>query len=414
MSTAVAITGLGCVTPVGLDLPTTWTALVEGVSGVGPITRFDASGHATRFAAEVKGFDPTRYIDRKEARRMDRFVQLGLVSAIEAVADARLDLKAVDLERVGVIAGSAFGGIEVLSEQFAVLNAQGPDRINPFLVPKQLTNLLPGQVAINLGIKGPNFAIVSACATGGHSIGEAARAIIMGDADVMIAGGSEASVVPIEVAGFNAMRAISTRNDEPERASRPFDAERDGFVIGEGAGAVVLESLEHARARGAHVFAELIGYGATGDAYHVSSPPDGGEGLVRAMKLALKKAGLEPRDVDYINAHGTSTPYNDRIETEAIKTAFGPAAYDVPISSTKSMTGHLLGAAGLVEAIVCVKAIAEGIIPPTINYEHPDPDCDLDYVPNEARRQPITVALSNSLGFGGQNSTLIVRAPADA
>ena len=411
MKTRVVITGLGCVTPLGLDVPTTWTAMVNGVSGVGPITRFDATGYDTRIAAEVKGFDPTVTIDRKEARRMDRFVQLGVVAAVEAMADAQLDLSTSDVNRIGVIAGSAFGGIEVLSEQFRVLHFQSHDRINPFLVPRLITNMLAGQIAIKLGVKGPNLAVVSACATSGHGIGEAARIIMTDDADVMIAGGSEGGIVPIEVAAFGAMRAISTRNDEPARASRPFDAERDGFILAEGSGAVVLESLEHARQRGARIYAELVGYGATGDAYHVSSPPPGGEGLVRAMQIALKKAGLEPRDIDYINAHGTSTPYNDRAETEAIKTVFGPAAYDVPISSTKSMTGHMIGAAGVVEAIACNKAIADGVIPPTINYEHKDPDCDLDYVPNEARRRPVRVALTNSLGFGGQNSTLILRAP---
>jgi len=410
VSKRIVVTGLGCVTPIGLDVPTTWHAMVAGISGVGPITSFDASGFETRIAAEVKGFDPTRYVGPKGARRMDRFVQLGLAAAIEAFQDAGLTVDECSAERIGVVGGSGIGGIGILSQQFEVLFTKGPERLSPFLIPMLIMDMLAGQVSITLGVKGPNFGIVSACATSGHAIGEAAEVIRRGDADAMIAGGSEAGVVPIGVGAFGAMRAISTRNDEPEKASRPFDAERDGFVIGEGGGMMVLESIEHARERGARIYAELVGYGATGDAYHMSAPSEGGEGAARAMRIALQKAALGPRDVDYVNAHGTSTPHNDRAETEAIKTVFGPAAYDVPVSSTKSVTGHLMGAAGAVEAIACVKAITEGIVPPTINYDVPDPACDLDYVPNDARHRKVDVALSNSLGFGGHNSTLIVAA----
>jgi 3-oxoacyl-[acyl-carrier-protein] synthase II len=413
VSKRVVVTGLGCVTPIGLDVPTTWQAMVAGTSGVGPITAFDASVFATRIAAEVKAFDPTRYLGPKEARRMDRFVQLGVTAAVEAARDAGLVVDERNADRIGAVAGSGIGGIGVLSQGFEVLFAKGPERVSPFLIPMLIMDMLPGQVSMTLGVKGPNFGVVSACATSGHAIGEAAEVIRRGDADVMFAGGSEAGVVPLGVAAFGAMRAISTRNDEPERASRPFDAHRDGFVIGEGGGMVVLESLEHARDRGARVYAELVGYGATGDAYHMSAPSPGGEGAARAMRIALQKAGLSPRDVDYINAHGTSTPYNDLAETEAIKTVFGSGAYDVPVSSTKSVTGHLMGAGGAVELIACVKSIDEGVVPPTMNYEVPDPACDLDYVPNEARTRKVEVALSNSLGFGGHNSTLVVMAVRD-
>ena len=408
MSERVVVTGLGCVTPVGLDVPSTWDAMVAGRSGIGPITHFDASAMTTRIAGQVDDFDPTACANPKEARRMDRFVQLGLAAAFEAFKDAGLTVTEQNSERIGVVAGSGIGGIGVLSQQFEVLFTRGPERISPFLIPMMIVDMLPGQVSMSLNLKGPNFGVVSACATSGHAIGEAASVIKRGDADAVLAGGSDFGIVPIGVAAFAAMRAISTRNDEPERASRPFDKERDGFVMGEGGGMVVLESLEHAQQRGARIYAELIGYGATADAYHISAPPDGGEGAARAMKLALSHAGLAPRDVDYINAHGTSTPQNDRAETEAIKAVFGKAAYDVAISSTKSVTGHLFGAAGAVEAIACVKAITEGLIPPTINYEFPDPACDLDYVPNEARARKVDVALSNSFGFGGHNSALIV------
>jgi 3-oxoacyl-[acyl-carrier-protein] synthase II len=410
VSKRVVVTGLGSVTPIGLDVPTTWDAMLAGVSGIAPISAFDASNLDTRIAAEVKDFDPSRYVNPKEARRMDRFVQLGLASAIEAFNDAGLTVDGQNSERIGVIGGSGIGGIGVLSQQFEVLFTKGPERISPFLIPMLIVDMLAGQVSMTLALKGPNFGVVSACATSGHAIGEGAEVIKRGDADVMLAGGSEAGIVPIGLAAFGAMRALSTRNDEPQKASRPFDAERDGFIIAEGGGMLVLESLEHAKERGAQIHAELVGYGATADAYHVSAPPEGGEGAARAMKLALDRAKVSPRDVDYINAHGTSTPQNDRAETDAIKSVFGPAAYDVAVSSTKSVTGHMMGAAGAVEAIACIKAITDGVIPPTTNYEFPDPACDLDYVPNDARPRKVEVALSNSLGFGGHNSTLVLAA----
>ncbi len=408
MGSRVAITGLGAVTPLGLDVPTTWQALLAGQSGIGPITRFDASGMRCQIAGELKGFDPEAAIGRKEARRTDRFVQMAIVAANEALADAGLTIDDGNRTEIGVMVGSGIGGIETLVEQINVLQTRGPDRVSPFLVPMFIVDLVAGEIAIRVGAQGPNYSIVSACSTSAHCIGEAAEVIRRGDAVAMLAGGSEAGVVPIGVAGFAAMRALSERNDAPARASRPFDAARDGFVMGEGAGVVVLEDLEYARARGARVYAEVLGYGATDDAYHITAPSEGGEGAVRAMRLALKKARLEPADVGYVNAHGTSTPLNDKLETQALKTVFGRAAYDVPVSSTKSMTGHLLGAAGVVETIVCVLAIRDGKLPPTINYEHPDPECDLDYVPNVARERRVDVALTNSLGFGGHNCTLIL------
>jgi 3-oxoacyl-[acyl-carrier-protein] synthase II len=404
----VVITGLGAVTPLGLDVPTTWQALLAGQSGIGPITHFDASGMRCQIAGELKGFDPEAAIGRKEARRTDRFVQMAIVAAQEALADANLTIDDGNRTEVGVMVGSGIGGIETLVEQINVLQTRGPDRVSPFLVPMFIVDLVAGEIAIRIGAQGLNYSIVSACSTSAHCIGEAAEVIRRGDAVAMLAGGSEAGVVPIGVAGFAAMRALSERNDAPERASRPFDAERDGFVMGEGAGVVVLEDLEYARARGARIYAEVLGYGATDDAYHITAPSEGGEGAVRAMHLALKKARLDPSDVGYVNAHGTSTPLNDKLETQALKTVFGRAAYDVPVSSTKSMTGHLLGAAGVVEAIACVLAIRDGKLPPTINYEHPDPECDLDYVPNVARERRVDVALTNSLGFGGHNCTLVL------
>jgi 3-oxoacyl-[acyl-carrier-protein] synthase II len=404
----VAITGLGAVTPCGLDVPTTWQALLAGQSGIGPITHFDPAGMRCQIAGQLKGFDPEAAIGRKDARRTDRFVQMAIVAAQEALADAKLAIDDGNRTEVGVLVGSGIGGIGTLVEQINVLQTRGPDRVSPFLVPMFIVDLAAGEIAIRVGAQGPNYSIVSACSTSAHCIGEAAEIIRRGDAVAMLAGGSEAGVVPIGVAGFAAMRALSERNDAPERASRPFDAERDGFVMGEGAGVVVLEDFDYAQARGARIYAELLGYGATDDAYHITAPSEGGEGAVRAMRLALKKARLEPGDVGYLNAHGTSTPLNDKLETQAIKTVFGRAAQDVPISSTKSMTGHLLGAAGVVEAIVCVLAIRDGKLPPTINYEHPDPECDLDYVPNVARERRVDVALTNSLGFGGHNCTLVL------
>ncbi len=405
----VVITGMGAITPLGNDVETFWQNVVAGRSGVGPITLFDASSLKTRIAAEVRDFDPEAWFGRKEARRLDRYAQFALAATQQALQDARLDPAHVDRERVGVILGTGIGGIGALVQGVETLMTRGPDRISPFMVPMMLADTAPGLIAIAYGFRGPNMAVVTACASGTNAIGEAMHLIRRGDADVVIAGGAEAGILPISVAAFNVMGAISTRNEEPERASRPFDRTRDGFVMGEGAGILVLERLEHARARGARIYAEVVGYGASADAYHITAPLENGEGAALAMRRALADAGLSPRDVDYINAHGTSTPLNDKSETQAIKAVFGEAAYDVPISSTKSMIGHLLGAAGAVEAIVCVRAITDGIIPPTINYEHPDPECDLDYVPNVARRKPVRVAMSNSFGFGGHNACVIFR-----
>lgn len=405
----VVVTGLGAITPLGNDVTSTWKGLVEGKSGVGPITAFDASELEVRIAAEVKDFRPGDHMDAKEARRMDRFIQFAVAAAKEAVRDAGLTITAENATSVGVNIGSGIGGIATLMEQARVLETKGPRRVSPFLVPMMIVDSAAGQVAMAVGAKGPNMAVVSACATGAHSVGEAMEIIRRGDAEVMLAGGSEAPITPIGVIAFIQAQALSNSNDEPEKASRPFDAKRNGFVAAEGAAVLVLESLEHALARGAKIYAEIVGYGATADAYHITAPPERGEGAARAMQMALRKAGLRPEDVDYINAHGTSTPLNDKAETEAIHDVFGAHAYKVAVSSTKSMTGHLLGAAGAVEAMVCVKAIQQGVIPPTINYEYPDPDCDLDYTPNVARRMPVNVALTNSLGFGGHNCTLIFR-----
>ncbi|WP_376792141.1 beta-ketoacyl-ACP synthase II [Thermoflexus sp.] len=405
----VVITGMGAITPLGNDVETFWQNVVAGRSGVGPITLFDASAMKTRIAAEVREFDPEAWFGRKEARRMDRYAQFALAATQQALRDARLDPAHVDRERVGVVLGTGIGGIGALVQGVETLMTRGPDRVSPFMVPMMLADTAPGMIAIAYGFRGPNMAVVTACASGTNAIGEAMNLIRRGDADVVIAGGAEAAILPISIAAFNVMGAISTRNEEPERASRPFDRTRDGFVMGEGAGILVLERLEHAQARGARIYAEVVGYGASADAYHITAPLENGEGAALAMRRALADAGLSPRDVDYINAHGTSTPLNDKSETQAIKAVFGEAAYDVPISSTKSMIGHLLGAAGAVEAIVCIRSITDGIIPPTINYEHPDPECDLDYVPNVARRKPVRVAMSNSFGFGGHNACVIFR-----
>ncbi|WP_448594359.1 beta-ketoacyl-ACP synthase II [Thermoflexus hugenholtzii] len=407
--TRVVVTGMGAITPLGNDVETFWRNVVAGRSGVGPITLFDASAMKTRIAAEVKGFDPEVWFGRKEARRMDRYAQFALAATQQALQDARLDPARVDRERVGVILGTGIGGIGALVQGVETLMTRGPDRISPFMVPMMLADTAPGLIAIAYGFRGPNMAVVTACASGTNAIGEAMHLIRRGDADVVIAGGAEAAILPVAVAAFNVMGAISTRNEEPERASRPFDRTRDGFVMGEGAGILILERLEHARARGARIYAEVVGYGTSADAYHITAPLENGEGAALAMRRALADAGLSPRDIDYINAHGTSTPLNDKSETQAIKAVFGEAAYDVPISSTKSMIGHLLGAAGAVEAIVCIRAITDGVIPPTINYEHPDPECDLDYVPNVARRKPVRTAMSNSFGFGGHNACVIFR-----
>jgi 3-oxoacyl-[acyl-carrier-protein] synthase II len=407
--TRVVITGMGAITPLGNDVETFWRNVVAGRSGVGPITLFDASAMKTRIAAEVKGFDPEAWFGRKEARRMDRYAQFALAATQQALQDARLDPAHVDRERVGVILGTGIGGIGALVQGVETLMTRGPDRISPFMVPMMLADTAPGLIAIAYGFRGPNMAVVTACASGTNAIGEAMHLIRRGDADVVIAGGAEAAILPVAVAAFNVMGAISTRNEEPERASRPFDRTRDGFVMGEGAGILILERLEHARARGARIYAEVVGYGTSADAYHITAPLENGEGAALAMRRALADASLSPREIDYINAHGTGTPLNDKSETQAIKAVFGEAAYDVPISSTKSMIGHLLGAAGAVEAIVCIRAITDGVIPPTINYEHPDPECDLDYVPNVARRRPVRTAMSNSFGFGGHNACVIFR-----
>jgi len=420
-SDAVVVTGLGAITPLGHSAQDTWNALIDGHSGIGRITAFDPDGYPVQIAAEVKDFDPAASgIEPREARRMDRFVQFGLAAALEAARDADLiggspaghecRLPPALSERTGVYIGSAMGGLITLSEQFEVLRQRGPGRLSPFTIPMLLCDMASGVTSITLGAKGPNLATVSACATGSHAIGEAAEVIRRGAADVMIAGGAEAVITPISIAGFAAARSLSTRNDCPEKASRPFDGERDGFVMGEGAGVVVLERRSHAQRRGARIYAALAGYGSSADAHHLTAPPDDGEGAVRCMTQALTQAGLDSGELDYLNAHGTSTGHNDRSETAAIKRAFGERAYSLAISSTKSMIGHLLGAAGGVEAIVAVKAIQTGIIPPTINYQHPDPECDLDYTPNHARRITVRSAMSNSFGFGGHNATLLFRA----
>ncbi|MCR4398980.1 MAG: beta-ketoacyl-ACP synthase II [Firmicutes bacterium] len=413
MRNRVVITGMGAVTPVGLDLESTWESLVAGRSGVGPVTRFDCAGYDTTIAAEVKDFDPTAFIDRREAKRMDRFTQLAVASAAMALAHAGLDhgSPCADPGRAGVSFGTGIGGMETFDQQFRVLIEKGPSRVSPFFIPMMISNMAAGNIAMRFGFKGPNVTLTTACCASAHSVGDAFEIIRRGDADVMVAGGSEAPITPIAFAGFCAMKAMSTRNDEPSRAVRPFDARRDGFVMGEGGGAVVLESLEHAQARGARVLAEVVGYGQSADAYHITAPPPDGEGAARAMESALRDAGMAPEEIDYINAHGTSTPLNDKTETLAIKRVFGDHAWKLAVSSTKSVTGHLLGAAGIVELIACVKAIETDTLPPTINYEEADPDCDLDYVPNVARKATVRAAMSNSFGFGGQNVSLIVKRP---
>jgi 3-oxoacyl-[acyl-carrier-protein] synthase II len=405
----VVVTGLGLITSLGNDLASSWEAMCQGKSGVSEITSFDTSQYRVHFAASIKDFDPTLYMDRKEARRNDPYEQLAIASSKQALAHAGLQITAENGNDIGVYIGSGIGGLVTLHDQFEVLHFKGPDRISPFFINMMIVDGAPGIVSIVTGAKGPNFAIVSACATSANTIGEAWETIRRGDAKAMIAGGAEKGITPIAMASFDNMHAISRRNDDPQGASRPFDATRNGFVMGEGAGMLILEDLDFAKARGAKILAELVGYASTGDAYHVTEPAPEGEGLVRAMRRALQKAGLRPDQVDYINAHGTSTPYNDRTETQAIKACFGNHAYRLAISSTKSMTGHTLGAAGGVEAVVCIMAIQTGIIPPTINLHHPDPDCDLDYVPNEARQATVNVAMTNSMGFGGHNACLIFK-----
>ncbi|KYC81581.1 beta-ketoacyl-ACP synthase II [Bacillus licheniformis] len=407
-SKRVVITGLGALSPLGNDVKTSWNNAINGVSGVGPITRVNADEYPAKVAAELKDFKIEDYMDKKEARKMDRFTQYAVVSAKMAVEDAGLDINESNADRIGVWVGSGIGGLETLEQQFETFLTKGPRRVSPFFVPMMIPDMATGQISISLGAKGVNSCTVTACATGTNSIGDAFKVIQRGDADVMISGGTEAPLTRMSFAGFSANKALST-NPDPKTASRPFDKNRDGFVMGEGAGIVVLEELEHALNRGATIYAEVVGYGSTGDAYHITAPAPNGEGGVRAMKEAIKDAGLSPVDIDYINAHGTSTPYNDKFETIAIKEVFGEHAYKLAVSSTKSMTGHLLGAAGGIEAIFSVLAIKEGIIPPTINIETPDEDCDLDYVPDKARRQDVNVVLSNSLGFGGHNATLIFK-----
>jgi len=406
----VVVTGLGVITPLGNDVPTFWNALKSGKSGAGPITSFDTSGFDSRIAAEVKGFDAISYgISAKDARRLEKFVQYAVASAKQAITDAGLNLEKEDRHRIGVLVGSGIGGLYTIEEQHKIFLTKGPSRLSPFLIPMLIVNEAAGQVAIHFGIKGPNSCVATACASGAHAIGDASRIIERGDADAMICGGTESCIVATGVGGFCALKALSTRNDAPEKASRPFDLQRDGFVIGEGCGLVVLESLEHAKKRKAHIYAELCGYGMSCDAYHITAPDPDGEGAAAAMRAALKDAKANPEDVDYINAHGTSTKLNDKIETLAIKIALGVHAKKTMVSSTKSMTGHLLGAAGGVEFVICALSIKDGVVLPTINYEYPDPDCDLDYVANTARKTKIDVCLSNSLGFGGHNATLAVK-----
>ena len=407
----VVVTGMGCVSPLGQNVETTWRALLAGTSGVAPITQFDASTFKTRFAAEVKDFDPEALLGRRDARRMDRVTQFATVAAGEALSSSGLAIDDGNRGRIGVVLGTGIGGIGTLLKGAQVLAERGPHWVSPFMVPMMLPDTGAGQVAIHFGLRGPNLAVVTACATGTNAIGEAAEMIRRGAADAMVAGGSEAAIVPVALAGFNVMDAISIRNDDPERASRPFDRDRDGFVLGEGAAAIILESLDHARSRRALILAEVAGYGTTNDAYHMSAPLEDGAGASACMRLALADAGLAPTEIDYINAHGTSTRLNDASETSAIKTVFGELAYSIPISSTKSMTGHLLGAAGAVEAIFSILALREGVIPPTINYQTPDPACDLDYVPNRSRPAKIRRALSNSFGFGGHNASVILSEP---
>jgi 3-oxoacyl-[acyl-carrier-protein] synthase II len=404
----VVVTGIGIVSPLGHDAPATWSSIVQGVSGVAPITRFDPAGYETRFAAEVKDFDPVARLGRKDARRTDRYTHFAVAASLEAIARAGLTIDEANAERVGVLIGSGIGGAETLDAGMEIVITDGPGRLSPFFMPMFLGNMAAGTVAIVTGARGPNYSPVSACASSAHAIGEAAEIIRRGDADVMIAGGSEAPLARMVVAGFNAMGALSTRNDDPPAASRPFDGERDGFVLGEGGAVLILEDAEHAERRGADILAEFTGYATTDDANHMVQPAPGGSGAAKAMVLALADAGIEPSEIGYINAHGTSTPLNEKFETQAIKSAFGEAAYSVPVSSTKSMTGHLLGAAGALEAALAVLAILEGVLPPTINQTTPDPDCDLDYVPNVARAAGIDHAMSNSMGFGGHNVSLIV------
>ncbi len=411
MRKRVVVTGLGAVSPLGNDVNSTWDGIVNGRSGVAPVTKFDASGYRARIAAEARGFDPSAHFEAKDLRRMDPVVQFALVAAREAVADAGIAFDDELKQRAAVIIGSGIGGMDTVTREVRTLTERGPSRVSPFLIPMILPETPASMAAIEFGLTGPNFAVTSACASGANAIGEAANMLRHGLADVALCGGAENGVIEIALAGFSAMKALSTRNDDPASASRPFDRDRDGFVVGEGAAILIIETLEHAQARGAHIYAELLGYGSNDDAFHITAPTEDGAGAAACMQLALRDADLQPQQIGYINAHGTSTPLNDATETRAIKRALGEHAYRVPVSSTKSMTGHLLGAAGALEAALCIKAIETGIIPPTMNLQHRDPECDLDYVPNAARQAQVQVVLSNSFGFGGHNACLILGAP---
>jgi 3-oxoacyl-[acyl-carrier-protein] synthase II len=405
----VVITGMGIISPLGIGKEKYWESLVEGKNGISTITRFDVSEYQTKIAGEVNDFNPMDYMDRKEAKRMDRFTQFAVAAGILAIEDAGINLKKENKDNIGVVFGTGIGGTETFEEQHKILQKRGPNRVSPFFVPMLICNMAAGQLSIQLGLRGPNTTIVTACASSTNAIGEAFKILQRGDAEIILSGGSEAAITPMSLAGFCSMKAMTTHNEEPEKASRPFDAQRDGFVLSEGAGVIVLETLEHAKSRGAQIYAEIAGYGCTADAYHITAPAPEGEGAMKAMERAIKDAGIKPEDVDYINAHGTSTPLNDKFETAAIKNLFGKHAYSLSVSSTKSMMGHLLGAAGVVEVIATALTINTGIVPPTINYKNPDPECDLDYVPNICRKMPVNVALSNSLGFGGHNASLVLQ-----
>ena len=409
MTRRVVVTGIGVITPVGIGLDNFWNSLINGKSGIGRIELFDTSEFSVKIAGEVKEFDPGNYFDKKEAKRLDRFAQFAVAASLMALQDAKIEVTPDKADEIGVLIGSGIGGMQTFEDQAETLFTKGPGRISPFFIPMMISNMASGQVSIYTGAKGPNSNAVTACASASTAIGDAAEIIRRGDAEVMITGGTEAAITRLSIAGFSNMKALSDRNDEPEKASRPFDLNRDGFVMGEGAGILILEELEHAKKRGATIYAEVIGYGMSGDAYHMTDPAPEGEGAARSMRMAVHKAGIKPEEVDYINAHGTSTPKNDKFETLAIKNVFGEHAYKLAVSSTKSMTGHLLGAAGGVEAVASIMAIRTGLVPPTINYETPDPECDLYYVPNKAEKREVRVALSNSLGFGGHNATLIFK-----
>ncbi|MFZ5966346.1 MAG: beta-ketoacyl-ACP synthase II [Bacillota bacterium] len=409
MSKRVVITGIGAITPIGIGKNEYWEALKAGKNGVGKITKFDATDYPTQIAAEVKNFEPNNYIDKKESKRMDRFTQFAVAASKMAIEDSGLELDKIDADRFGVVLGSGIGGIETLEKEYEKMASKGPGRVSPFFIPMMISNIGSGQVSMAFGAKGPNTTVVTACASSTNAIGEAFKIVQRGDANVMITGGAEASITPLSMAGFCSMKAMSTRNDDPQTASRPFDQDRDGFIMGEGSGIVILEEYEHAVNRGARIYGEIIGYGMSADAYHITTPAPGGEGAARSMKSAIMDAGIPVEAIDYINAHGTSTPYNDKFETMAIKSLFGEHAYRLSVSSTKSMTGHLLGGAGAIEAIACLLAVTEDFIPPTINYTTPDPECDLDYVPNVGKSKVVNYALSNSLGFGGHNASIVIK-----